>query len=464
MKKLIIICLIFVFGISLTACDGGNSYDSYEVLKTNTPIVNLDYSNDPKLYYYDSSSDVNFNVNEYIYVHKEWFHINSLIVITFMGSIENDYVLNGGGIWNGNIGIDRIIRSDDKDSYITMIIKILKKIDQVDGLEYGINFADKVEIKKDYSLGEVLGFEKSEITKISYSDEDAMKEANLEETIQKLDVEYIKLESSITSGPAKKPSLGLCNFVIYKNNEEYIYGHWLVDKKVSIGYGEKWYESKEPVELFELSFTASLVNTVSWLQGLNSNDVVEIMVETGPVGVEPGSPTVINQTTDKEEITRLLNSWKDVKLKLVKDDSWSIDGGGFKCVLFKLNDGTIYSIYSNNGFYDNYNEHFEMLDFPMIAEDKVTSTIEGVVGKLGNIDFVLKNIVFNYLGALPHALETFFVDDDNVYSFPQIQSEYVIVYYENGYKENVKEALKNRRIVITDLDKFGISYDTRPIN
>ena len=56
------------------------------------------------------------------------------------------------------------------------------------------------------------------------------------------------------------------------------------------------------------------------------------------------------------------------------------------------------------------------------------------------------------------ALEPFYEDDDYIYSYPSIISDYIIVRYSDGTEETVKEALKNNRIEIGYLDKFNIHY------
>ena len=60
------------------------------------------------------------------------------------------------------------------------------------------------------------------------------------------------------------------------------------------------------------------------------------------------------------------------------------------------------------------------------------------------------------------ALEEFYETHNDTYCFGSIKSEYVIVKYTDGTSETVKEALKNGRIKIDDLDKFGISYIKQP--
>lgn len=61
-------------------------------------------------------------------------------------------------------------------------------------------------------------------------------------------------------------------------------------------------------------------------------------------------------------------------------------------------------------------------------------------------------------------VDTFYTDEDYKYSFPNWDMhKYVIVEYEDGITQNVKEALEAGYIVITDLDIFNIEYLKSPI-
>lgn len=55
-------------------------------------------------------------------------------------------------------------------------------------------------------------------------------------------------------------------------------------------------------------------------------------------------------------------------------------------------------------------------------------------------------------------LEKIFEDYENEYYLSCIKSNYIIVKYENGYEEDIKEALKSRRVSIKDLATFNIHY------
>ena len=56
------------------------------------------------------------------------------------------------------------------------------------------------------------------------------------------------------------------------------------------------------------------------------------------------------------------------------------------------------------------------------------------------------------------AEELFYEDTENEYYFNCIKSDYVIVEYANGYKENIKAALESGNATLADLRKFNIAY------
>lgn len=55
-------------------------------------------------------------------------------------------------------------------------------------------------------------------------------------------------------------------------------------------------------------------------------------------------------------------------------------------------------------------------------------------------------------------LEEFYEDDNYAYYWSCVMDDYIIVEYENGSKQKVSEALKNKTITINDLDSFNIHY------
>lgn len=60
------------------------------------------------------------------------------------------------------------------------------------------------------------------------------------------------------------------------------------------------------------------------------------------------------------------------------------------------------------------------------------------------------------------AIETFYQDENYIYTFSCIKSQYITVYYKDGSEQNVKDALAEGKIRITDLGYYGISYSMNP--
>lgn len=60
--------------------------------------------------------------------------------------------------------------------------------------------------------------------------------------------------------------------------------------------------------------------------------------------------------------------------------------------------------------------------------------------------------------ACNETLESFYEDDDYIYFWNCIKNKYMIVKYENGLEETISDALKNKTITISDLDRYNINY------
>ena len=56
------------------------------------------------------------------------------------------------------------------------------------------------------------------------------------------------------------------------------------------------------------------------------------------------------------------------------------------------------------------------------------------------------------------ALEGFHEDDNYQYYFSCIKGKHIVVKYESGFQESVKDALKYGTITIDDLDNYSIDY------
>lgn len=105
----------------------------------------------------------------------------------------------------------------------------------------------------------------------------------------------------------------------------------------------------------------------------------------------------------------------------------------------------------------DYSERFKngtLLDIPqtlIIESDKDALDIVNIIDRTKT-------------EGLPYdmAEEKFFEDGDNEYYFSGIYSHYVIVHYGDGSQEDIVTALNTGKAIISDLDKFGVSYTVKP--
>lgn len=113
------------------------------------------------------------------------------------------------------------------------------------------------------------------------------------------------------------------------------------------------------------------------------------------------------------------------------------------------------SIETDDGYVWEY--CFEMPDRDTTIEFKIEGDYplgDGVSQKVETIiDIALRD-------SLPtdDALEWFYSDNTYNYYFSSIRSDYVIVYYNDGSEQTVKDAIAEGKIKISDLDIFGINY------
>ncbi len=114
----------------------------------------------------------------------------------------------------------------------------------------------------------------------------------------------------------------------------------------------------------------------AWLSELNHENVESISVEKGDQGVVPGTKTDIYITEDSSEIERLVDAWKNVKLKKVLKVE-NVGGGDFTEIKFNMKNGDIHTIYLDRNYYIENGEYYEIADIPTMAEDKITRTEQG---------------------------------------------------------------------------------------
>lgn len=103
-----------------------------------------------------------------------------------------------------------------------------------------------------------------------------------------------------------------------------------------------------------------------------------------------------------------------------------------------------------------------------VSKDMPTEDSSNIAGEIfqenSNITENAKQVVDIVLDGdgFDDALENFYEDDEYIYQFGCLMSDAITVYYSDGTTQNVKEALADGNIVITDLNKFGITYTRIP--
>ncbi len=107
-------------------------------------------------------------------------------------------------------------------------------------------------------------------------------------------------------------------------------------------------------------------------------------------------------------------------------------------------------------FYNTYNcEEYSLPQIKFKWEKYNCSSIKINLGKAKNIVDKTKEIKDF---ACDDMLEEFYKDNDYTYYWSCLKNEYIIVEYENGYEENVSNALKYGTIKVEDLDNYNIDY------
>jgi len=119
------------------------------------------------------------------------------------------------------------------------------------------------------------------------------------------------------------------------------------------------------------------------------------------------------------------------------------------------NDDSINIVYKGI-FYDTYNCPEYSTPQIKLKGEKFTCAVNRMdIGKVIEIVDTTKEIK-NF--ACAEVLEEFYEDDNYTYYYNCMKGKYIIVKYESGYEETVKNALKYQSITINDLDNYNISY------
>ena len=186
----------------------------------------------------------------------------------------------------------------------------------------------------------------------------------------------------------------------------------------------------------------------------SGNDISQISTETtNPIIEQPIDSNPTDAIKEIKSITDNIGSMglPDVEEPFFEDERYIYIFGNpiSQYVIVEYTDGSTENV---KEALENGHIHITDLDKYSIHYFAEPKFIENIVDLTENGEILTDD-----------ALEGFFSDDRYSYSFPSIKSQYITVYFKDGTEQNVKEALTEGKIRITDLDWFGIQYYKDPI-
>ena len=121
-----------------------------------------------------------------------------------------------------------------------------------------------------------------------------------------------------------------------------------------------------------------------WLNDITAEDIAEIKIISGAVGVAPGNLNNISSSTDEAVIARIFEDYYWLDTAPISKMEGQIDGGGGVTVKFILKDGTAKELYINNGNYlDTNGDYFELLSTPKFKDTDNATKAYGFITYLG---------------------------------------------------------------------------------
>ena len=121
-----------------------------------------------------------------------------------------------------------------------------------------------------------------------------------------------------------------------------------------------------------------------WLNEISAEDIAEIKIISGAVGVAPGNLNNVSSSTDEFVIARIFEEYYWLDTAPISKMEGQIDGGGGVTVKFILKDGTAKELYINNGNYlDTNGDYFELLFTPKFKDTDNAKKAYGFITYLG---------------------------------------------------------------------------------
>ena len=121
-----------------------------------------------------------------------------------------------------------------------------------------------------------------------------------------------------------------------------------------------------------------------WLNEITAEDIAEIKIISGAVGVAPGNLNNVSSSTDEAVIARIFEEYYWLDTAPISKMEGQIDGGGGVTVKFILKNGTAKELYVNNGNYlDTNGDYFELLSTPKFKDTDNATKAYGFITYLG---------------------------------------------------------------------------------
>ena len=217
-------------------------------------------------------------------------------------------------------------------------------------------------------------------TVYSYSDYPELGEKVCE--ISNLELEFVEQNPFIEIDPGHVIQTELGNFDIY-------------DMDLFMFEGKGYRVVTEGFSFYELFETMSEIPTPTnhflrnqagceWLNEITDEDIAEIKIISGAVGVAPGNLNNVSSSTDETVIARIFEEYYWLDTAPISKMEGQIDGGGGVTVKFILKDGTVKELYINNGNYlDTNGDYFELLFTPKFKDTDNATKAYGFITYLG---------------------------------------------------------------------------------
>ena len=302
-------------------------------------------------------------------------------------------------------------------------------------------------------------------TVYSYSDYPELGEKVCE--ISNLELEFVEQNPFIEIDPGHVIQTELGNFDIY-------------DMDLFMFEGKGYRVVTEGFSFYELFETMSEIPTPTnhflrnqagceWLNEITDEDIAEIKIISGAVGVAPGNLNNVSSSTDETVIARIFEEYYWLDTAPISKMEGQIDGGSSVTVRFILKDGTTKYLLINNGNYlDSNGNYFVLLFTPQFNGNDNATKAYGFITYIGRGTVYDKDN--NVVCEIPID-ELEFVESDGCVDsmvtdyFYKIETEFGILYFDYSndlfylrfHSEN--NYIEYYRLVGKNLDEMIAEYN-----